>query len=167
MRDLVPVGKTRYVPLLGLPGDKVQEYWQVLAMHDTLKYRLCDTPDPTWKDVLEMILYSGQKIYHIVDEEDTILAEFSLCNRSGNVAQGHYSCHPRLQTRYMSELQASSMARVMEDQGLRMIYGILPVENRAAIIMALKAGFKKFTVIPEGISYLGRVIDATVIVKER
>jgi len=163
------------VPLLSMPRDLVQYYWQSLYMADTLKYRLCDVVDPTWDTVQKMIKKIGDRIWHVVDLKDKrVCAEFAIDNFTGRSAQVHFSMHPENNTKQSLFLAKSCTDQVlnewMDDSGheyLHSLYGLTPVNNRVACIFVQKVGFKKIGILPSGITSRGKIVDAMLTVKTR
>jgi RimJ/RimL family protein N-acetyltransferase len=148
-------------PLLDLPVDQVQFYFQSLYKDDTLKYRLADLKDPAWDDVVRMITRHGRNMFCVVDN-DKIVAEFMLENFKGRAAQIHFSMHPENKTGYSLQVARKTMAEVMSWPMIDALYGLTPTENRRACWFVLKVGFRKLGILPSGLNYLGGVSDAMI-----
>lgn len=152
-----------------LDPHKVEEYWQVLYMHDLLKHRLCDKVDPTWQDVYVMLC--TRDVYYMV-LEDKIVGEFSLDYLSGKMFAAHFSFHPTelgLRKKIRVGRQACMLAlhAWKKDDGSRYVstlVGLIPVQNRAAIKFAEKVGFTNIGVLPSAQHYLGKLTDAQFLV---
>lgn len=151
-------------PLLSLPVDEVQTYWQTLYMHDLLKYRLANVVDPKWDNVVRMITRMGQSIF-MVKEYDRIVAEFMLDNYQGHAAEIHFSMHPDNTLKYSLKVAKATLAQVLSTPNIKTLYGLTPVENTRAIQFNKMVGFKHKTTLPNGINYMGRVIDAAVMIR--
>ena len=154
------------VPMLSLPLDVIQYYWQTLYMEGLLDYRLCDVENPTWDDVKDMMRRMGRTMFAAVNIENKILGEFMLENFTGAAAQIHFSVRPG-QT-YTSSL---SLGRIVTDEvlqswGIKTLYGLTPATNRAARIYNLKVGFKCIGILPNGIKDRGKIVDGHIMVKE-
>lgn len=151
-------------PIVQWDYEAVQEYWQLLYMHDRLKYRLCDVEDPTWADVIEMITHKGKHMY-MVGLDDKIVGEFLLENFTGRAAQMHFSVRPGL-----NAAESFALARFTSDQLLESyldtLFGLTPASNRAALIYNMRAGFKRVGVLHNGMTDRGKVVDAYLMVKE-
>lgn len=161
--------------VLSFSVDEVQTYWQTLAMHDTLKYRLCNLDDPTWADVVNMIRLHGKFMFNAgCYKTDKIVGDFMLENYTGKAAQIHISLHP--ENTYKRTLQLSREITdtilntwTTEDGSpyLETLFGLTPVTNRVACVHALKVGFKKIGILPHGILDRGKNVDAMISIKTR
>lgn len=156
--------------ILSMDKDLVQYYWQTLAMHDTLKYRLSDVEDPTWSDVLGMIRNCGKHMYMVLDDEK-VVGEFMLENFTGKSAQVHFSMHPENSFKYNLQICRYGLVQILsrwksadDDQHpfLDSLFGLTPVNNRRACIFVLKAGFRKLGVIRAASSYCGHICDGMI-----
>ena len=151
-------------PLTQCEYDEIQEYWQLLYMHDRLKYRLCDVKDPTWADVKDMIAWKGKHMY-VVRLGDVIKGEFLLENFTGRAAQVHFSARPGL-----TATESFALGRFTTDQLLESyldtLFGLTPASNRAALMYNLRVGFKRVGVLHNGMYDRGRLVDAYLMVKE-
>lgn len=156
--------KIKIVPLLSLPKDQVEYYWQSLYMEGTLEKRMCDLINPTWSDVKDMIVRMGRSMYMIQNQDNDLVAEFMLENFTGNAAQVHFSMAPKLSLGQM--LQIGTEVSDLVTKGMT-LYGLTPVTNRPACLFVLKTGFKKLGILPEGIRDRGEVVDAMITVKRR
>ena len=138
------MGSLQIVTGKELDPHKVEEYWQVLYMHDLLKHRLCDKVDPMWQDVYVMLC--TRNVYYMV-LEDRIVGEFSLDYLSGKMFAAHFSFHP-------TELDLREKIRI----------------GRHACMLALhtwkeeKVGFTNIGVLPSAQHYLGKLTDAQFLV---
>ena len=152
-----------------LDPHKVEEYWQVLYMHDLLKHRLCDKVDPTWQDVYVMLC--TRDVYYMV-LEDKIVGEFALDYLSGKMIAAHFSLHPtelclRKKIRVGRHACMLALRTWKKDDGSRYVstlVGLIPVQNRAAIKFAEKVGFTNIGVLPSAQHYLGKLTDAQFLV---
>lgn len=133
-------------------------------MHDTLKYRLANVTDPAWDSVVRMITNMGKTMFMLKDD-NRIVAEFMLENFSGEAAQIHFSMHPDNPTQYSYKVAKAGIDALLVQPGLKTLFGLTPLKNRAACLFNLKIGFKKLGVLPKGITYLGSAEDAMVCVK--
>ena len=79
--------------------DQLQYYWQLLAMHDMLRWRFPDIEDPTWSDVQQVIGRNGQNMYYLVNGAGEILTEVTLDRTLGKTALLHFSISPLLHPR--------------------------------------------------------------------
>jgi len=169
------VSNYKIVPLLALTTAKIQEYFQVLYMHDTLKYRFADIDEPQWADVIDVIKRMGKQMYFVTNEEG-ILAEFTLEGFTGKSAQVHFSFHPTaLSTKEKLGVGKFTLDQIFnhwknpetDEAYLDSLYGLTPTPNRVACIFALKAGFNKLGVLPSGMRYRGAIVDAMVSIADR
>lgn len=150
--------------LLQTPYDQTQEYWQVLYMHDLLKYRLCDIENPTWDDVREMIVKFGKNIYFVFGQNE-IVGEFMLENFTGAAAQIHFSVHPKV-GKFNVAITKWTIEQIFEHTTIRTLFGLTPVTNRAARIFNRKVGFRKIATLPNGVTDRGKIVDGYIMVKE-
>ncbi len=159
------------VPLLHLPVDQVQTYFQTLGVYDTLRYRFSDLDDPKWDDVIGIIQRVGKQMYMVLDQYQRVVAEFMLEGFTGQSAQIHFSFHPELLTIQEKFEVGKYVLRTLfhdwtdpktEKPFLQSVYGLTPLPNRVACIFALKAGFKKLGILPGGCKYLGGIEDAMI-----
>ncbi len=157
--------------VLQAPRDEVEFYWQTLAMHDMLKYRMSDVVDPFWSDVLDMIRRCGQHMYLVRDDNEVIVAEFMLENFIGKSAQIHFSMSPSnslIQNLMICKFGLSQILSRWKDADndkypfLESLYGITPVHNRRACIFVLKAGFRKLGILRSSCDYLGHLCDGMI-----
>ena len=160
------------LPLAKVPNDVIQEYWQSLYMEGWLDSRLCDVDNPTWSDVVEMIVRMGSQMYCVMDS-DKMVAEFMLENFTGRAAQIHFSCSPR-STPQMNLYTAREASRIILEEWkgpdgpyLDTLYGLTPVTNRVACIFTLKVGFKKIGILPNGMRDRGKIVNAMISTKVR
>lgn len=160
-------------PTLSLHGDVVQEYWQLLDVYGFLEYRLCDIKDPKWMDVVDMIKRIGNQMYSVVDVgSDAILGEFVLENFTGKSAQIHFSFRPEDITfkdrifigKYVLDFIFNKWVGSDDIPFLDSVFGLTPSSNRAAILVALKCGFKRLGILPSGINSGGKAEDAIITV---
>lgn len=159
-------GSTRLTinPLLALPVDEVQTYWQTLYMEDLLKYRLANIIDPVWEDVVRMITRMGKSIF-MVKDEDRIVAEFMLDNYQGHSAEIHFSMHPDNPLRYSINVAKAALATVLSKPDIETLYGLTPMPNTRAIKFNKMVGFTHATTLPKGVTYMGQVVDAAVMIR--
>ena len=164
---------TEYRHIFSVHRDKVQYYWQSLAMHDTLKYRLSVFPDPSWDDVLSVIRENGEHMYMAM-KGDSPVAEFSLDGFTGKAAQIHFSTHPD-QSWKDTIKQGKEVCNLLMDTWkdehgkpfLQSLYANIAVSNRASCITALRMGFKKIGTLKGGmfIARHNRYEDGTLLVR--
>ncbi len=161
-------------PIKSVPPDVVETYWQTLYMNDTLQFRLCDTIDPTWADVKDMIGRLGNQMYMVIDTDNgQAIAEFMFEGFTGRSAQVHFSMHPNNSFKESIALGKWTNDTVLnewkhpDDGGpyLRSLYGLTPVTNRAGCIFALKTGYKKIGVLPGGMIDRGKIVDAMITIR--
>lgn len=155
----------KVIPLLALPIDRVQTYWQTLYMNDTLKYRLADVNNPDWQDVLGMITRMGRGMWCLVEGIDEVRGEFMLENRTGRAAQVHFSMHPDNDTAYSLAITEQALQTIFSSMDVETLYGLTPTMNRVACLYIRKVGFKKIGILPKGINYMGRISDAVISVR--
>ena len=151
----------RIVPIHELEAVQVETYWQLLAFQDTLKYRLCDIEDPKWEDVKGMIQRMWPGMYYVVADEG-IIAEYTLENFTGKSAQIHFSFLPGLENK--EGVCRLVLETLLSPKNLLSVYGLVPTENRVACVFALRNGFKKIGILPGGMKYRGKVMDAMITV---
>ncbi len=152
-----------------LDPHKVEEYWQVLYMHDLLKHRLCDKVDPTWQDVYVMLC--TRHVYYIV-LEDNIVGEFMMDYLAGKMFAVHFSFHPtalRLKEkirlgRHVCMLVLNTWKDEYDSRYASTLIGLIPVQNTPAIKFAEKVGFTNIGVLPSAQHYLGKLTDAQFLV---
>lgn len=157
-------------PLLHIHPDEVQEYFQTLHVHDTLKYRLSDVDNPVWGDMAEVISRMGETMYLVLDAKtDRILAEFTLENFTGRTCQSHFSTHPEIDTKTRIKLGRQAVEHTLRvvnpDTGepfLHAMWGLTPLKNRVACIFAMKLGYKKVGVMKSAMMYFGEPTDCMV-----
>jgi hypothetical protein len=164
------------VAIHSLPVEDVETYWSALEAAGRLKYRLCDTEEPGFSDVLRMIKYNFPHLYFVkFPDVALIAAEFMLNNFSGKAAQIHFSLHPQLHTRLGLPMVRHVTESIFDWKAkdgtpyLNSLFGLTPVTNRAACIFVLKVGFKKRFILPGGMWDRGKAVDAmvTTFIKER
>jgi len=163
------------VPLLNVPKDAVQTYFQTLAVYDTLKYRFPDLYNPMWLDVVEVIQRMGSHMYLVQEPDGEIITEFMLDNSTGQSVQSHFSTHPLLSTNKRIEVGRYCVDQVLtkwidpktRKPFLKSLFGLTPLPNRAACIFAMKIGYKKLGILPGGVSYLGKTVDAMISVASK
>lgn len=162
------------LPLMNIPPDVVELYWQTLYMENTLRFRLCDIIDPTFADVKNMIQRLGKQMYMIVDmETKQAVGEFMLEGFTGKAAQVHFSMHPKNTFKESIQLGTWCNDTVLatwthpEDGSpyLQTLYGLTPVTNRAACIFTLKTGYKKIGILPNGMRDRGEIVDAQIAIR--
>lgn len=152
-----------------LDPHKVEEYWQVLYMHDLLKHRLCDKVDPTWQDVYVMLC--TRHVYYMV-LEDNIVGEFMMDYLAGKMFAVHFSFHPtalRLKEkirlgRHVCMLVLGTWKDEYDSRYASTLIGLIPVQNTPAIKFAEKVGFTNIGVLPSAQHYLGKLTDAQFLV---
>jgi len=158
------------VPLLAMPSDEVQFYFQTLAMHGLLKYRLSDYDDPQWEDVKDVIRRMGNHMY-VLTTDKRILAEFTLENFTGRAAQIHFSMHPGNTAFQNLKLCRYGLKTILstwrqEDDELEpyldSLYGLTPIHNRVACLFVLRAGFKKLGTLKSACQYCGHICDGMI-----
>lgn len=145
--------------------DKVQTYWQTLYMEGGLEKRLCNIPEPTWSDVVDLIRNQGQWMFMVWDHgRQEYTGEFLLEAFTGKAAMIHVSTHPKNTLPYSLEIGIGCSDQMLR-HGFSALYGITPMTNRAACIYALKCGFRKVAVLPQGILDRGVYADAMISIK--
>jgi len=149
--------------VLVVPPDAVQEYWQLQYMHDRLKHRLCDIVNPSWTDVLDMICRMGKHMYMIF-HQDVAVCEFMLENFTGRSAQIHFSMRPGLKASDSFKIARFGVDSLLVNY-LESLYGLIPVPNRASKIHCLRSGFTCLGILPSGLSYQGKIVDAYIMVR--
>ncbi len=168
--------KYKLQPLLSLPQDKVQGYWQTLHMHDQLKYRLGDVKDPAWSDVHAMILRRGQDIYCGVDKDENIVGEIFISAMIGRAIQMHFSVHPDLPRKEKLKVCREGAVEILH--GWRMseneklpyvdtLFGMIPVQHKAAIRFAEDIGYKRQGILPRSVLWMYSWSDAAIVTLTR
>lgn len=152
----------KIVPLLNLDKDQVQYYWQTLYMDGLLDDRLCDIKNPTWTDVREMIVRMGKNIFHVLNGQNEIEAEFTLENRTGNAWQIHFSCSPHTSAKRRIAIARDIGEELFTWEGLDSLYGLTPVTNKLACMFVLRSGFKKVGILHKGTYEKGELVDAMI-----
>lgn len=165
------------IPASTVPEEVAGNYWLDLVKADLLRYRLCDYKEPSWHDAMGMSSTNPYTMFYIVDPADTrIRAEFLLNNFMAKAAQVHFSMHPdntpqrslHLARRVTTEvLDRWTVAADSKEPYLYSMYGLTPVDNRAACAFVQRTGFKKLGILPGGQMSNGEPTDALVTVKAR
>lgn len=166
------------IPALTVPEEVSANYWLDLEKANLLRYRLCDLKDPTWHDAMHMMqTLHPHSLYFLVDPTDMrITAEFLLTNFSAKTAQVHFSMHPdntpqrslHLARRVTTELLNEwTVAADNKEPYLLSLFGLTPINNRAACAFIQRVGFKKAGVLPGGQLYEGEPTDAMITIKAR
>lgn len=145
------------VPLHMIKRAQLQEYWQTLYMYDRLKFRLGSEEDPTWTDVLEFIATSKDDMFYVLYDDD-IVAEFALDGRieEYDLRQIHFSFRPGLKPRLVHEVAEYVVQQMLTWPGIKGIYGILAEQNRAAIALAKRIGFRAVGFLIDGARIAGQ-----------
>lgn len=139
----------------GIERDKLQYYWQLLAMHDMLALRFPDIKEPTWTDVQQIIGRNGQNMYYLVNSEGEILTEVTLDHTLGKTALLHFSISPLLHPRKKLLLGRFMPWQILtqwtDDNGapyVETLLGMTPVSNKAACRFVKKCGFTPMAIVP-------------------
>ena len=155
------------VPADGIPADQ-EYYWQRLYQEDLLKYRLCDTENPAYADVLRMLHYPASATFYSTPALDPdhpdhpahngIAGEFTLEHQTGLAWQIHFSLSPDNPThpyRFNIPFARATLYAVLNcwNPAMRphVLYGLTPVSNRRAITFLKKVGFRETGILPKGI----------------
>ncbi len=162
-------------PLTRVSKDKVQEYFQLQSMYDTLKYRFSDVKDPQWLDVVEVIQRMGSSMYAIMRAHTgQLVGEFTLENPTGKSKQIHFSSNPEIDSgerlragKFATQTTLSLKNLETGEYFLDSLYGLTPLQNRAACLYVLRVGYKKQGVLPSGMFYLGQCVDCMISVATR
>lgn len=163
------------IPVSLLPEDVVETYWQTLYMENTLRFRLCDTIDPTFEDVKDIIRRAHGQMYMVIDiTTKEAVAEFMLENFTGRSAQVHFSMHPRNNFKDSIKIGNYANDTVLNEwihpeyngPYLESLFGLTPVTNRAACLFIRRCGYKKIGVLPKGIKDRGKIVDAMITIRE-
>lgn len=173
-----PTNKTYVVTLSRhVPYQTLMDYWSDMAAADTLKYRFSDIKNVTPHKVMDFVHDDSYMMFSVVDvNTQKIISEFAFENFTGKAAQVHFSMHPENDSRFSVQLATEVTDDVLnvwktkenpDEPFLDTIYGLTPVDNRAASIFIRKAGFEKIGILPRGIKYMGEVTDALLTVKTR
>lgn len=158
-------------PLLYFEIDKVEEYFQLLDVHDFLSSRFCDCKNPKWLDVLGIInARKGLHMYGVENTDGRIVGEFHLEQFTGLSAMMHFSMSPEVSFpekikigRFVLDYLFSKWIDSKTGKPyLRSVFGLTPSDNRAALVLARKVGFKVLGVLPSGIISKGKPTDATI-----
>ena len=150
-----------------VPVETYVKYWDDLITADRLRFRLCDTVNPTWKDIHRMFQINMNHMY-LAMYKDTPVGEFMLNNFSGKAAQVHFSVHPSLHIRIGIPVVREIVWQILnwKVQGqpneyyLHSLVGLTPVTNRAACIYVLRVGFQKRFILEAGMCDRGEIVDA-------
>lgn len=153
-------------PLLELPIDDVQFYWQTLYMNDTLKYRLANVDEPTWSDVVAQIAHEGRNMFMVQDVHG-LVGEFALQSVTDCAYKIHFSMHPDNPTRYSWNVAKFALNEMFSWPKVQTLLANISVKNRASIQFALKMGFRKLHTLPNCSKFLGYVTDTAVLVRSR
>lgn len=160
------------IPNTHVHRDVLEFYWQSLVYHDTLKYRLSDYENPTWSDVVAMLVRKDLVTFTVLvpaPEENAApypVGECALEGFTGKAAVIHFSTHPANSYKTNRTVMDRSLEQIAAlktlegDPYLTTLVGLTPAPNRAARLMNAKAGFKTQCIIPNGARYLGEVTDA-------
>ena len=162
------------IPAATIPTLVIERYWKDLLENDLLRYRLCDLKGPKIEDAMTLTAQFLQ--YFLVDPADSrIRAEFVLNNFTGKAAQVHFSMHPD-----NTPQRSLHLARRVTDQVLNewtpvdkpdepflySLFGLTPVDNRAACAFVQRVGFRKLGVLPGGQLSGGEPTDAMITIKK-
>ncbi len=161
------------VPVLRLPPDTVQFYFQRMAVHETLQWRFTDIVDPQWEDVIGVIKRMGNHMFAVM-KGDQMAGEFALENLVCRAAQGHFSTSPDITTKERIHIGKEALKYIFSipnkttgEPFLDAVYGLTPLKNRAACMFALKIGFKKQGVLPSGAVWNKKPCDCMISVASR
>jgi len=164
------------VPTAALPAEVLEEYWGSLYQADTLKYRWSDMADPKPSKSVNHVTNTPH-CYNVIDiDSGFLVADFSLGPFTGKAAQVHFSMRPGQPTAlslFLAEEVSNTILYQwkdvinLEDSFLDTIFGITPVDNRAACIFIRKAGFKPMGTLASGTKYLNEVTDGLLTQKTR
>lgn len=151
------------VPLHMVKRDQLQEYWQLLYMHDRLKFRLGGEEDPTWTNVLEQIATSDNDMFYVMYDDD-IVAEFALDGRieEYSLRQIHFSFRPGLRPWFIKDIAQYVVEQILAWPGIKGIYGIIACTNKAAQAFARRIGFNQIGILIDGAYMAGRPVDGLV-----
>ena len=159
------------VPAESLSYNRISKYFLDLADADTLKYRFSDQDKATSSWAANHHTTTAG-CFFVVNQRRSIVAEFQLSNFIGKAAQIDFCMHPDKATDNMAELVTNAILKNwtivenMYESYLETIYGLTPVDNRAACLFVLKAGFKKVGILPSGSSYLNSITDSLITIKQ-
>jgi len=164
------------LPRAIVPEMKQLGYWETLDDAGLLAVRFCgfDNVDP---DLIMEYMEGSTHTFFIIDTGSKgIVAEFTLENFLGKAAQMHFSGHPcnspKL-NKFLSEAVSDQVLNEWKDEAdtdkpfVESLFGLTPVENRVAVIFAMRCGFKKLGVIPGVIPNGDDYSPATLTVKTR
>ena len=139
----------------GIERDQLQYYWQLLAMHDMLRWRFPDIEDPTWSDVQQIIGRNGQNMYYLVNGTGEILTEVTLDRTLGKTALLHFSMSPLLHPhkklllgRFMPWQILTQWKDGNGEPYVETLLGMTPVSNKAACRFVKKCGFTPIATVP-------------------
>jgi len=141
---------------------EVEKYWKDLDKAGRLEPRWYAERDPGWPCVYNTIL-AIQKgtypalMYMLMNDDRQIIAELTLDNILGKAAQSHFSVHPDLSYSDTIDVGKDAVAIILtamvesatKEPMLYTLYGLTPLSNKAACILALKTGYKKMGVLPK------------------
>ncbi len=159
------------------PKHEIQTYWQTLAMHDTLKYRINDIANPLWDDV-QKILSNESYIHTYVkdmnEDNPRIVGECMLEGFKGSSAKLHFSLLPGTTPEEKKEITHRTLDLLLQcfdgTEGgptVTTLYGVTPLLNRVACIYVLRSRFTKLAVLPDAEIHNGKVCDAMLTVLTR
>ena len=174
MKDLNMQNCYMVVPRVGLCYETIEKYWSLLDQANTLKYRWADVEDVDTEWVMEYIK-EMKGMYFILDCTSAfIVAEFTLDNFTGKAAQIHFSMNPNNDSKLntfladkVSDMVLTNWVDInnLETGYLDTLFGLTPMENRAACIFVLKAGFTRLGTLPSGSFYLGNIVDSMISIR--
>ena len=161
-----------------IPQPYLIDYWTALYEANLLRHRLCDTKNPTLKDVNDMLADPTVLTFNVFDpERNGLTAEFALTSFTGKAAQVHFSMHPDNKPQYSMMLAREVTDTILNDwreQGkpdtpfLYSLFGLTPVTNRPACAFVRRVGFKKVGTLPRGQRVNGsECVDAMITIKTR
>jgi hypothetical protein len=148
---------SRYVRLniIDLSDYRVVDYWKTLQHKGLLKYRINEVPNPTLRDVREMVEDKENNMCFVMWDpmKKRVCADTMLNNFRGLCAQVHFSIHPdyhgREAIRICKEGAEQHFGLVANESGQRLttLVGLTPANNRLAVKLIQKVGFKIVDVI--------------------
>ena len=167
--DPIDVGQVSIAHVTQVPFDMYKEYWDDMIASGRLKYRLCDSVNPSWDQIGAMFQANGNNMYFAMADGKPF-GEFMLNNFTGKSAQIHFSVHPTLHVRKGIPYVRETVRQVLDwkvqnkpnEYYLHTLVGLTPVSNRAACVYVLRVGFVKQFILPAGIADRGKIVDAMV-----
>jgi hypothetical protein len=165
-----------YQIVTDLPLEHELFYWGRLMAEEQVEDRMPNIQNPTSKDVIEYITYLRPYMSYIVrtataeglcDPKDptNVVGEFTLTSAIGKVARLHFSTSPDLSPRERIDMVRVNTRLVLRNPKISALAGITP--HRKAVLLLLKAGWRKLGVLPDSIKTHNGYVDGTLMIANR